>query len=590
MVRWFSASVAAAVFVVGACFFSGAFAVFAEFLCAFGAAVVVPLALVAGGPSETEQRTPLERLSLIVVPVGGMSALASLTLPASTTAMALALPWLAATSTMALAALQRILRRGVRPLSEFAVDAGHVYVVVGAIWLTANRGAHSVMGFQEPVVLYTATHFHFAGCAAPVVAGLVLRLFEAQRGRASPLLRSGVVVVIGGIPLVAAGIVFTHALELPAAVLLALAMLIVMGALVAAGVRRLRGDDGGGAGARASGLLLVVAGLCLVLSMSLVVVFAATGSVTRDAAAPLVPYEWMVRLHGGANAIGFAFCALVALVWQPAPRRRHRGGSFPDVFFGGHVGVDVFDRHHRLAERVDERVVVGQLGRLEEFESDTFNAAPIDRRVRDFYERTADYALRVTPQWAFPFSVVAPVVVAVAKHVVGNCVLPLRAEREETVRTRLFALRDDGRQHVRGYVRSVDGAANFVAAYATHTRSAVDAEGKHEGEPAHTWLSVGLPLPWSWLVAVLRFENVGAERGAGGLAVTSHPRSDADVDDEGLFFVCRFGVVRLPLNERIEVFVGDDGNAAAIHVTRLCGIRVCTLRYRLLSSTTPAQT
>lgn len=542
----------------------------------------MPLARAAGTPRPT---TPLERLSVIVVPVGGACALVSLTQPASTAALLWALPWGAATSTLAAAALWRIARRGVRPLSELAVDVGHVYVVVGAAWLIANRGAHGVMGFQEPVVLYTATHFHFAGCAAPVVAGLVLRELEGQHAaagnapRALSLLRSGVLVVLGGIPLVAAGIVFTHALELPAAVLLALALLIVMGGLVVAGARRLRaGPD---AAARASGALLVVAGLCLVLSMSLVVVFAATGSVTRGAAPPLVPWEWMVRLHGGANALGFSFCALVAFVWRPAPGPRRRGGSFPDVFFGGFVGVDVFDRH----DRVDaSRVVVGQLGRLEDFAGDTFAAARVDARVRAFYEQTAAHALLVTPQWAFPFSLGAPVVVALARRVVGNCVLPLSAEREQTVKTRLFGLRDDGRTQVRGYVRSVDGAANFVAAYATHSRDDDDAERDAGRRTRLTWLSVGLPLPWSWLVAVLRFENVGALGESGGLAVTSHPRSDADVDDEGLFFVCRFGAVRLPLNERIEVFVQDDGVVGAVHETRLCGIRVVTLRYRLVAA------
>lgn len=555
-IRWWSAYVVGAAFVFVVCVVKGAFVVDAEPLCALGAAVVVPLALAAGARDVVDDGPQrLRPLTWIAVPLGGMCGLASLCLAPGPWATALATAWLAATSTMALAAVARILRRGFRPLSEFAIDVGHVYVVVGAIWLVANRSAQPLLGFQEPVVLYTATHFHFAGCAAPVVAGLALRAWDKGFVRASTL------IVIGGIPLVAAGITFTRALELPAALVLATGMFGLMVALVVTGVRRVQQRD-------VSGLLLIGSGLSLVLSMSLVVVFVSTGSVMKDATTPLIPYATMVRLHGTTNAVGFSLLALIAFVWRP-PARGHGvlGGSFPDVFFGGFVGVDVFDRNGRVDAA--RGVVDGQLGALEEFGHDGFDAARVDARVRAFYEQTSKYELLVTPTWHLPFAVVAPVVVAVARRVVGNCVLPLQAEREETVRTRLFGVVDDGRKDVRGYVRSVDGVANFVAGYATHSNR------------GRTWLSVGLPLPWSWLVAVLRFENVGAD----GLAVTSWP-GDAGVSDEGMFFVCRFGVVRLPLNERIAVFVDEDGGVGALHVTRCFGMRVCTLRYRLVTTST----
>jgi hypothetical protein len=550
----------------------GRFVVWAEALCALGVGSVVPLAWGLTVCDDVDDRPHrLRSIGAVLVPLGALCGGVSLVLVPGVVAGGLAVVWALATATIALGGVARVLRRGLFPIEELAIDIGHSYVVVGGAWLVANRFGIALMGFQEPVVLYTATHFHFAGLAAPVIAGLVGRELGLRRSPgtetavAAPVLawiaRVSTTIVLGGIPLVAAGIIFSKSLEAPAAVLLSAGMLCLMGLLVVIGVQRLRRRE-------ASGLLLIVAGLALMLSMSMAVLFATTASMTIGAAEPLVPYATMVALHGSANALGFTCCALVAFALSP-PRRRHDrlGGSWPRLFGTGFIGPDFFDRSG-VVDR--SRIVVGQVASLDAFAHARFHPERVHKDVRAFYERTSEYALLASPRWHLPFAVAARPFAWFARHVLGQIELPVRAEGDEEVSTRCFGVVDDGRSDVVGYVRSYgrgDSArANFVAAYALH---------QHD---ARTWLSVALPLPFASLVAVLRFED-GSRPGS--LFVTCAPPEHEGPDDEGLFLATRFGVVRLPLNERIDVFVDDAGGLRALHVTRILGFRCLTLSYRL---------
>lgn len=556
---------------------TGRFVFVAEALIGLGVACVVPLGVALAFDGDAEGRArPTARLVARCLPFGSAMGLASfLGLPGVVSA-ALASGWLLTTFAIALSGAARLARRGFAPIEELAIDVGHVYLPVGAIWLVANRWGVPLMGFREPVVLYTAAHFHYAGFAAPVIAGLVgremaLRRAPSERGAAVASARvargyavsTGVVLL--GIPLVAAGITLTHALELPAALLLSAGMFATMGWLTRAGVARLRGGD-------RTGALLMLSGLALVFSMALVVVFASTGSATRGAGVPWIPYSTMAALHGSANAVAFAACAMVAFTLRP-PRRRHDalGGTWPRRFGRGFIGHDFFDR----AGVIDaDRSVSGQLDTLDAFGHATFDPSKVHPEVRAFYEHTARYSLVVTPTWYAPFRLAGRCFAWFARRVLGQLVLPTRPEGDEVVRTRLFALRDgrDGREGARGYVRAYgEGAAtraNFVAAYATHRAA---------GE---TLLSAAFPLPWCALVAVLRFEEAETP---GGLYVTSRPRTGEGVGDEGMFLSTAWGALRLPVNERIAVWF-EEGALRARHETRVFGMRAFALDYAIRTS------
>jgi hypothetical protein len=281
----------------------------------------------------------------------------------------------------------------------------------------------------------------------------------------------------------------------------------------------------------------------------------------------------MALIHGTANAIGFAGCALLAFSWR-APRRRHDalGGSWPRLFARGHVGATFFER----VGAVDRaRTVEGQLGSLDDFAHATFHPSHVHSAVRAFYEQTSRFALVVTPEWYAPFRFWGLVFAGFARRVLGQLVLPTRPEGDERVTTRLFGISQarDGRSDVRGYVRAYGegpGARpNFVAAYATH----VSASGVR-------LLSTSFPLPFCALVGVLRFEDGGAP---GSLYVTSKPRADEGPGDEGLFLVTPLGALRLPVNERIDVWTSEAGDLRARHATWVCGLACLTFNYALKS-------
>ncbi len=560
-------------------------------LIGLGAATIVPLGLgLAADPDPRGDSGGPFRLASALVILGGPTALASFALPPGLFAGLLAAVWALGTAAVSLHGLCRLLRRGLAPLEEIAIDAGQLYLPVGGIWLLASRAGLPLLGFREPIVSYTAAHFHFAGFAAPLVAGLLGRALGLHRAPAGPddreigpsaaqqprpgpgvarIYRIATPIVLLGIPLVASGILLSRAIELPAAVLLASGMLGSSSLLVLVGARRLKQGPGL---ARLSGLLLVLAGGSLVFSMALALIFTATGSATQGSEVPWIPYARMADLHGVANALGFAFSALVAMTIDP-PRRGHgiRRGSWPRLLGRGFIGPDFFERVGAIDPA---REVVGQLRSLDDFGHAAFSPSKVHPKVRDFYERTADYDMAIVPRWRWIFRQPARLFVLFMRRFVGQLELPLTREDAERIDTRLFGLQDaiDGRRDVRGYVRTYrapDGTqkAIYVAAYSTHQ------------SPGMLLLNAAFPLPFSALVGVLRFED-GPE--PGGLVLSSRPAAGEGPGDEGMYLHTPLGPIRLPIDERIAVWATEpDGQLHATHEVRLLGLPCFDLIYEI---------
>lgn len=76
-----------------------------------------------------------------------------------------------------------------------------------------------------------------------------------------------------------------------------------------------------------SATLLSMAACSLVLSMSFAVAFTVTGSATRGAVEPLVPFTTMLRYHAVVNVFGFALAALSAFLLVGAPARAGSAAS-----------------------------------------------------------------------------------------------------------------------------------------------------------------------------------------------------------------------------------------------------------------------
>lgn len=252
--------------------------------------VLVPLGLgLAGRPGAGPSTQALARLQLAAGPAALFAALAFI-FDRGAVAATMTLPWLAVGLAAGVIGAGRFLsRRRLDP--TIGIDAALVFLTVGAGWLTISRAGANPLGFGDEIVQLTAVHFHYAGFALPLVAGLAAH--QSGRGLFVPAW------VIVGVPLTAAGITFGGALESVAATVMATGGL-ATAALVGCTAAIQRG---------AARVLLRVAAVSLTAGMALALGWAWS-----------IRFGWtyldlteMARWHGTLNAIGFGFAALTGL-------------------------------------------------------------------------------------------------------------------------------------------------------------------------------------------------------------------------------------------------------------------------------------
>ncbi|MEU1215470.1 YndJ family protein [Streptomyces sp. NPDC005791] len=253
-----------------------------------GMLVAVPLGLgLVGDPA-------LDRIRRLW-PLFAVPGTVSLWLPRGGAATTLALCYALGTLLLAAHAPRRFARtRSVRP-AEAALLTALTAPAVAAVALVAERSGHELFGFALGILALTVPHFHFAGFAAALVAGLVCRAEDGAGGRFAALS------VPLGTLLVLLGYFTGDWTELAGAVVLTAGMWTV--ALL---TWRTAGAPGRDPVTRA--LLTVSAGV-LVVTMVLALSWAfgeATGL-------PHPTLSWMAATHGLGNALGFALCALLAL-------------------------------------------------------------------------------------------------------------------------------------------------------------------------------------------------------------------------------------------------------------------------------------
>lgn len=271
-------------------------------LLMLAAGVIVPLGV---DVAVAEASPPVWTLLLLFSALGGV--LGWVFPPGSVWAIAFASVHVITCFAIGLAGLARIIRRP--PLPDLAIALGMVFFPVGGTWLMAARGGVPLIGFHEPVVTFTAAHFHFAGFAAPlVIGGAGKRVFEGRPPTRH--YRIAAIAVCSGIPLTAIGIATSPIIEKLAACSLALGMLAAAFFLVTAARRRAPTEIGA--------LLFGISGATLLVTMSLAATFAVTSSAGRESTfAGTVSLQTMIDFHGAANAVGFALAGLPALTLTP---------------------------------------------------------------------------------------------------------------------------------------------------------------------------------------------------------------------------------------------------------------------------------
>ncbi|ATW51815.1 YndJ family protein [Streptomyces peucetius] len=218
----------------------------------------------------------------------------ALWLPRGGAAAALAVVYALGTLLLAAEAARRLAATRSLVPAEIAVLTALVTPSVAGLALVAERAGHELFGFTLPILALTVPHFHFAGFAAALVAGLVC-------GRAAgPLARFAALSVPVGTLTVLGGYFVDDWAELAGALVLTAGMWAV--ALVT--WHDIRGAERD----RSTRALLAVSAIVLVATMLL----ALSWAVGEAADLPHPDLTWMAATHGLGNALGFALCSVLA--------------------------------------------------------------------------------------------------------------------------------------------------------------------------------------------------------------------------------------------------------------------------------------
>ena len=191
-----------------------------------------------------------------------------------------------------------LLRGEFRKLKTACRIVSFMYLPIGCAWLTASRFGLSPMSFQEPIVLLTAVHFHFAGFAAPLLALAAGTAIEKKTFIPRRIFNVVAAGILAGPGLLAAGFVIGPRLKLAMALLVACseAGLSLFFLALARSMRP-----------RLAQMFVAISALSVLCAM----VLAGVWAIGEFPLQPFVHLDEMARFHGTANALGFILCGLV---------------------------------------------------------------------------------------------------------------------------------------------------------------------------------------------------------------------------------------------------------------------------------------
>jgi hypothetical protein len=240
--------------------------------------------------------------------LGGFLLAYALLQPQGWTAALLACPYMAATATVAVWGLLRAWQHRRGPLGDLTIDAGLIYLAVGAFWAVLDRVGLQPLGFDPAIVLLTAMHFHYAGFTLLLLTGLA-----AQSG--DRLSQLNCVAVVAAVPLVAVGITTTQLGFSPAIECLAAWGMAIGGLLTAVQYVRMASQSRWPVLIRSCWSVVAAS---LVFSMWLAALYGSRAFLPL----PWLDIPWMRALHGTANSVG------VGLVGVLGWTMRRKSGPF----------------------------------------------------------------------------------------------------------------------------------------------------------------------------------------------------------------------------------------------------------------------
>lgn len=275
-------------------------------LLTFAALVLVPLVLDLVNERRDSGKTARAMMwaKNVQMPAAALLALACGLRPGFI-ALLLAVPWAVVTALLAAVGFGRMLRDAwSRPIDRLSTDVGLIYVLIGGVWLLADRGGLRPLRLEPEIVALTAAHFHFAGLVLPIFAGLVLRQMPESRFAAR-----AVIGVALGVPAVAFGITaaqlsWSPAIEAAAGAGLALSAMAIA-------ILQIRWAMDATTALKVGRVLLGISGIALFFAMLLAAAYAVRGFTVL---LPWLGLPQMRAVHGTLNALGFGLCG--ALGWR----------------------------------------------------------------------------------------------------------------------------------------------------------------------------------------------------------------------------------------------------------------------------------
>jgi hypothetical protein len=208
----------------------------------------------------------------------------------------LASSWLLICAAFAGDALRRLVTSGTKSFAQFCFAIGEGYLLVAGIWLVASRAGISLFGFHEPIVLLTAVHFHFAGFASAVLAGLAHQAFVGRSGQR--ILRCALAIVVLGPGVLGLAFFAGPKAKLVGALVFASGLLGLAGAMIRVGIAARNG---------VGRWLLFASAASVAVGMILVALWA-VGEYPLQA---FVNIRQMAEFHGVLNGVGFVACGLL---------------------------------------------------------------------------------------------------------------------------------------------------------------------------------------------------------------------------------------------------------------------------------------
>ncbi len=279
-----------------------------ELLFTLAPLVIVPLGLVLTAQLDSERPGRVESLATTLQPFTALLAIVSFWFPPGRPAASLAAGWFVFSAVLGVSGLWRMFRGGLASLDTACGAVAKIYLLVGGAWLVASRAGLRPMGFQEPIVLLTAVHFHYAGFAAPLLAQATGRALRASSRGLRAVFRLSATGVVAGPALLAVGFVLGRHMKLGAALILVLSQIGL--AVCILGVLPTTARLG-------RKVLLAISAGSVVFAMALSAVWAVGEYLLHG----FIHLDAMARIHGTANALGFTLCGLLGWQMEAQPQR-----------------------------------------------------------------------------------------------------------------------------------------------------------------------------------------------------------------------------------------------------------------------------